>query len=202
MNTHVSLLLALLVFAAPAATQRLSGDAIPEHYTLWFAPDLEKATFRGREAIRIQLRTPADAITLHASEIEFGEVTIEAAGDTQAASVTLDATTETATLTVRREIPAGAATIRMTYSGILNDKLRRFYLSRANGRRYAVTQMEPTDARRAFPSFDEPAYKATSRFVRPGLGSAGAWAAYPGAKNTITTGVTLMTLLHSRSSSQ
>ena len=161
MNVHVSLLLSLLVFAAPAAAQRLSGDAVPEHYTLWFAPDLETATFRGRAAIRVQLRTPAEAITLHASELEFGEVTIEAAGDTQAASVTLDATTETATLTVRREIPAGAATIRIAYSGILNDKLRGFYLSRANGRRYAVTQLEPTDARRAFPSFDEPAYKAT-----------------------------------------
>ncbi len=154
-------LLTLLVLAAPASAQRLSGDVVPEHYTLWFAPDLENATFQGRETIRIQLRTPAHAITLHATEIEFGEVTIEAAGSTQAARVTLDATTETATLTVPRQIPAGAATIRMTYTGILNDKLRGFYLSRANGRSYAVTQMEPTDARRAFPSFDEPAYKAT-----------------------------------------
>ena len=161
MSTSVSLLLALLVFAAPASAQRLSGDVVPEHYMLWFAPDLENATFRGRETIRIQLRTPAHAITLHASEIEFGEVTIEAAGSTQAARVTPDATTETATLMVPQQIPAGAAVIRITYSGILNDKLRGFYLSHANGRSYAGTQMEPTDARRAFPSFDEPAYKAT-----------------------------------------
>ena len=48
MTTHVSLLLALLVFAAPASAQRLSGDVIPEHYTLWFAPDLENATFRAQ----------------------------------------------------------------------------------------------------------------------------------------------------------
>ena len=58
-------------------------------------------------------------------------------------------------------LPAGPATIPITYTGILNDKLRGFYLSKANGRKYAVTQMEATDARRAFPSFDEPTYKAT-----------------------------------------
>ena len=154
-------LLAWLLFAAPVAAERLSGDITPEHYALWLAPDLDNEAFRGRESIRIQLRTAARAITLHAAEIEFGEVTIEAAGGTQAAQVTLDAKTETATLTVPRQIPAGAATIRLSYRGILNDKLRGFYLSRANGRKYAVTQMEATDARRAFPSFDEPRYKAT-----------------------------------------
>ncbi len=60
-----------------------------------------------------------------------------------------------------QRLPAGPATIEMTYTGILNDKLRGFYISKANGRNYAVTQMEATDARRAFPSFDEPAFKAT-----------------------------------------
>ena len=157
----LSICLTLLAFAAPAAAQRLSGDVIPEHYTLWFAPDLEKATFQGRESIRVQLRAPAREITLHAVDMAFGEVTIEATDLTQAARVTLDARAETVTLRVPRLIPAGTATIRIAYGGILNDKLRGFYLSRANGRRYAVTQMEPTDARRAFPSFDEPAYKAT-----------------------------------------
>ena len=49
MSTHVSRLLALLVFAAPASAQRLSGDVVPERYALWFSPDLENAAFRGRE---------------------------------------------------------------------------------------------------------------------------------------------------------
>jgi aminopeptidase N len=150
-----------VLIAAPALAQRLPGGVTPEHYTLWFAPDLAQATFRGRETIRVQVAKPATTITLHAAEITFGEVTITAGGQTQRARVTEDAKNEMVTFTVDRPLPAGAASIAVTYTGILNDKLRGFYLSVANGRRYAVSQMEATDARRAFPSFDEPAYKAT-----------------------------------------
>src|SRR5688572_18364369 len=156
-----ALLLLVFLIASPAAAQRLSGAVVPEHYALWFAPDLAKATFRGRETIRVQLKTPATSITLHAAEIEFVEASIEWSGGIQRARVTLDPKADSATLTVPNPILAGPATIRITYNGILNDKLRGFYLSKANGRSYAVTQMEATDARRAFPSFDEPVYKAT-----------------------------------------
>ena len=58
-------------------------------------------------------------------------------------------------------IPAGPAAVHIKYTGHLNDKLRGFYLSTYKGRKYAVSQMESTDARVAFPSFDEPSYKAT-----------------------------------------
>jgi aminopeptidase N len=150
-----------LAFALPATAQRLPSTVVPDNYTLWFAPDLQKDIFRGRETINVQLTVPASAITLHAAEIDFREVRVEAGGRTQDARVTLDEKTETATFTVPQQIPAGPAVIHVTYTGILNDKLRGFYRSEANGRKYAVTQMEATDARRAFPSFDEPIYKAT-----------------------------------------
>ena len=156
----VALLLSLAV-AGTARAQRLPDVVVPEHYTLWFAPDLQNATFRGRETMQVQMKTASRQITLHAAEITFGEVTVAAGGRTQQARVTLEPQREMATLLVPQAIPAGAATIQITYTGILNDKLRGFYLSRANGRNYAISQMEATDARRAFPSFDEPAYKAT-----------------------------------------
>jgi aminopeptidase N len=151
----------LLACAAAAAAQRLPAGVTPEHYTLWFAPDLDQATFRGRAVIDVRLDAPASVVTLHAAEIAFGKVEIAVGGTTQTASVRLDEKTETATLTVPQGMAAGPATIRIDYTGILNDKLRGFYLSKANSRNYAVSQMEATDARRAFPSFDEPAKKAT-----------------------------------------
>jgi aminopeptidase N len=151
----------ILFLAAPATAQRLPGNVVPEHYTLSFAPDLEKETFRGRESIDVVLTESSSTITVHAAEITFGEVRITSGGRTQTARVTLDAAREMATFTVPEPIAEGRATIQIEYTGILNDKLRGFYISKANGRKYAVTQMEATDARRAFPSFDEPAYKAT-----------------------------------------
>jgi len=159
---RVTQLLALiLVLAVPASAQRLPGNVVPEHYSLWFAPDLDKETFRGRESIDVVLTEPSTTVTLHAAEINFSHVTITSAGRTQTAKVTLDGARETATFTVPQPIAEGKATIQIEYSGILNDKLRGFYISKANGRKYAVSQLEATDARRAFPSFDEPAFKAT-----------------------------------------
>src|SRR5687767_7376428 len=152
---------ATLLLVSPAAAQRLSDTVVPEHYTLWFAPDLAKETFRGRETIQAVVTQPTTSVTLHAADIQFGEVRITSGGRTQTARVTTDPKAETATFTVPQRLAEGPVTIAVTYTGILNDKLRGFYLSVANGRRYAVTQMEATDARRAFPSFDEPAYKAT-----------------------------------------
>jgi aminopeptidase N len=140
--------------------QRLPDTVVPESYDLTFAPDLTKATFTGDEVIHIKLLKPATSITFNAAELEFQEATITAGSATQAAKVSFDAAKEQATLAVEKEISAGPAEIHIRFTGILNDKLRGFYLSKSDRRNYAVTQFESTDARRAFPSFDEPGFKA------------------------------------------
>jgi len=124
-------------------------------------PDLAHDAFAGEETIDVQVSQPDSAITLNAAEIEFQETAITSAGVTQRAQVTLDAKNETATLSVEKTLAAGPAHIHIVFLGALNDKLRGFYRANANGRKYAVTQFEGSDARRAFPCFDEPAMKAT-----------------------------------------
>ncbi len=151
----------LTVGSAPAGAQRLSGDVVPEHYTLWFAPDLATNSFRGTATIRAQARRTTRQITLHAAELQFGAVSVTSRGRTQPATPVFDRRAETVTLSVPADIAPGRVTIAIAFTGTLNLELRGFYLSQANGRKYAVTQMEATDARRAFPCFDEPAYKAT-----------------------------------------
>jgi aminopeptidase N len=145
-----------------AAAQRLPEMAVPENYKLFFTPDLDKATFEGDETISIRILQPTPEITLNAADINFHEVMISSGGATQRAKVTLDKDKEMALLTVEKQLPIGAASVHIIYTGILNDEMRGFYLGKDDkGRKYAATQFESTDARRAFPSFDEPAYKAT-----------------------------------------
>src|SRR5207245_6065801 len=87
--------------------------------------------------------------------------TIGAGAAAQNAAIAVDDKDQTATLTVPQPLEKGTAEIHVRYGGVLNDSLRGFYLSKGKARNYAVTQFESTDARRAFPCFDEPAFKAT-----------------------------------------
>jgi aminopeptidase N len=162
-SRRVAVALAALLCLAPATAraQRLPATAVPSHYDLTIAPDLEHATFSGSERIAVTLPGPTDHIVLNAAEITFDEVTIEAGGVRRPATVETGPEPEQATLRAGRMLPAGPAVISITYRGILNDQLRGLYLSTTPSRRYAVSQFEATDARRMFPSFDEPALKAT-----------------------------------------
>jgi aminopeptidase N len=163
LRTAFATTIASLAFVSvqSVGAQRLPGNVLPEHYTLTLTPDLKAATFTGVESIDVVLRQPANTITLNSAEIAFQSVTVAASGNEQTATIKLDDDKEQATFTVPNTLPAGNATLHIRYTGILNNELRGFYLSKGDHRNYAVTQFEPTDARRAFPSFDEPAFKAT-----------------------------------------
>lgn len=162
MRTAVSALMAsVLLTALPASAQRLPTIVTPEHYDLAFVVDLARERFEGTETIRVQLAEATNRIVLHAIDLEFHEVTIGTGRAAQKADVALDAQSQTATLTVARQLPRGPAAIQVRFTGVLNSQLRGFYISKSNNRKYAVTQFEATDARRAFPCFDEPAFKAT-----------------------------------------
>ena len=159
-------ILAVMTFLALALSlataQRLPEVARPENYKLTFTPDLENAKFTGDETVAIRVLKPTSEITLNSAEIEFQDVTITSGNSTQKAKVTPEKEKEMVVLSVDKPLSAGPATIHISYTGTLNDQMRGLYLGKdSQGRRYAATQFEATDARRAFPSFDEPDYKAT-----------------------------------------
>jgi aminopeptidase N len=163
MNRTLAILTFLLATFSPLATaQRLPEVASPENYKLTFTPDLEKARFEGDETISLRVMKPTSEITLNAVDIDFHEVSITSGGSTQKAKVTPEKEKEMVVLSVEKPLSPGPATVHITYTGILNDEMRGLYLGKDDqGRKYAASQFEATDARRAYPSFDEPGYKAT-----------------------------------------
>jgi aminopeptidase N len=144
-----------------AGAQRLPYGLSAKHYALSFTPDLQKAVFSGDETLDVEVNKAGNEFTLNSAELEFQEATIIQDNKTQVAKWSFAPEKEQVTLTVADPVEPGPATIHIKYTGILNDKLRGFYLARTKERNYATTQFENTDARRAFPSLDEPAYKAT-----------------------------------------
>lgn len=160
-RTSVLAILVVVALAVGASAERLPGWAYPESYQLTFYPDLKAANFRGEEAIQVVLTQPSATLTLNSVDLEYQAVMAHLGKKTLTATVTTDPANETATFTFPEKLPAGKVLIHVHFTGTLNDQLAGFYLSKGQGRNYAVTQFEAIDARRAFPSFDEPAMKAT-----------------------------------------
>ncbi len=151
-----------MLLSGMAVAQRLPELAVPENYQVSFAPDFEKDNFAGEETIQIRVLKATPQIVLNSGQIDFQDATVVSAGATQKAKVSFEKQKEMVTLSFDTALQPGPATIHIKYTGILNDELRGLYLGKdKESRKYAVTQFEATDARRAFPSFDEPDYKAT-----------------------------------------
>jgi puromycin-sensitive aminopeptidase len=140
---------------------RLAKTVRPRRYALHIDVDLDAWQFRGREEIEVTVQEPTAEVTVHAAELELSAARAGLADATQlAASVTLNPVAETATLRFPRPLPTGTAHLTIDFSGAILARLRGFYRSQKDGARYAATQFEAADARRAFPCFDEPEFKA------------------------------------------
>ena len=144
---------------------RLPAAVVPERYdlTLVVEPDLGK--FSGSVAIHVQVREPVRNVTLHALDLQIVDATVQALGIQYPAKMSMDAGSETVTLSLNREIPIGPATVGLSFAGRLNQQMKGLYEAKAGTEHYAFTQFEATDARRAFPCFDEPAMKASFRIT-------------------------------------
>ena len=158
--------------------QLLPSAVTPQHYDLSLAPDLEAFTYTGVCTVQLLVSEPCDAITFHAKDLAISAgVLVDAAGverTNPGGPDVLYGEEKQETATVALSAPLTAAdigtvvTLRLEFTGELNDKMAGFYRSAypapdgsGETRYLAVTQFEPTDARRCFPCWDEPALKAT-----------------------------------------
>ena len=136
---------------------RLPRTVLPRAYRAELSIDLEHDAFQGAVAIDVTVAGADARVFLHAVGLTVTAARAEAAGTSHAASIETDTESETVTLVFAAPLPAGTATLHLTWTGRFSPGLRGLY--RAG--RIAVTQFEAADARRVFPCFDEPAFKAT-----------------------------------------
>lgn len=144
---------------------RLLPHVSPTHYNLHLHPDLLSFTFSGHEIIKINIDKEVKEITLHSKDLDIETVKYSKGKNEQFASkITYDNKKETTTFYFKDKISKGKGELSIVFSGIISDSLRGFYKSKyvidGKEKYIATTQFEATDARRAFPCFDEPAQKA------------------------------------------
>ncbi|MGH7789583.1 MAG: M1 family metallopeptidase [Candidatus Binatia bacterium] len=140
---------------------RLSRSVRPSRYELRIDIDLDAWRFAAQARIDLTVDAPTRHVTLHATELDLTAAhAILADGTRLAATTALNPLAETVTLTFAAPLPAGPAQLEIDFHGAILARLRGFYRSQKDGARYAATQFEAADARRAFPCFDEPEFKA------------------------------------------
>ena len=149
---------------------KLPKEVVPLAYRIELMPDLsqiavatgeENIGFSGRVQIDIEVRRPVAAITLNAADITFAHATI----DGVASTVEIDRRNQTAKIVSPQMLAAGPHTLIIEYSGTILPRPEALFYSTYDtpaGRRWALaTDLQPSGARRIFPGWDEPAFKAT-----------------------------------------
>ncbi|MEO8352240.1 MAG: M1 family metallopeptidase, partial [Chthoniobacteraceae bacterium] len=149
-------------FSFEATPGNLPKDIIPQRYAIRIEPSLEKETFRGSVAIDLEVRKPVRQIVLHAKELTIEKARLT--GSDAILEPKLDPKTETLTLSLPNDLPAGAAQLTIEFFGKLSERPQGLYITRYptnhGEERALITQFEATDARRMFPCWDEPVFRA------------------------------------------
>ena len=146
---------------------RLPRSVVPERYDLEIVPDLGTRTFSGKVRVALTVREPVTEIVLNSVALELSAAAVlDGGGDpVPVREVVLEEADERARIVLGTELFPGPATLSLDFAGALNPRLAGFYPSTyrdADGNEHVVgtTQFESTDARRAFPCWDEPELKA------------------------------------------
>ena len=145
---------------------RLPTNVIPINYKIYIEPNLQKFIYKGFVLIQLDIINDTDRIVINSKNLSIKEKGVYLLNNKKIElTYDIDNDDETITIKTAKICTKGLYFLIIKYEGILNDKMRGFYRCKYNIdneiKYLATTQFEPTDARQAFPCFDEPDFKST-----------------------------------------
>jgi len=144
---------------------KLPKNVVPTDYSIRIVPDIEKLTFAGRETVKVNVRSPVHQFVLNALELEVTKASVDG-NPLPNTAIKIDKENELLTLGLPSELVPGDHSIELGFSGKINQQGQGLFYIRyheqGSGREKIMlgTQFEATDARRFFPCWDEPAFRA------------------------------------------
>ncbi|HWG76234.1 MAG TPA: M1 family aminopeptidase [Steroidobacteraceae bacterium] len=154
-------------FSFDTAAGRLPKSIVPLTYDIDLTPDVQQRRIAGHESVLLSFRSASDRIVLNSLNETLRDVRLDGR---PVHAVRSDDKAQLTTLTLERAAPAGTHRLTFAYTARIEQGAQGLFLQSyrdARGRPHSMlsTQMEATDARRMFPCWDEPAFRARFRLT-------------------------------------
>ena len=144
---------------------KLPKEVVPTEYAVRIIPNLEKFTFAGNESVKVNVKKTVRQLVLNALELKIEAASVDGK-QLPVSAIKTENEKELLTLTLPSELSVGDHTLTLRFTGKINQQGQGLFYMRyqeqGSGARKVMlgTQFEATDARRFFPCWDEPAFRA------------------------------------------